>query len=79
VQDQEGDEKSQGHSHEEWQAGNSGYLPGLWHQDLPHRQEPPSQRLAGDLFGGFHANPCPLRVLSVMEPLLCDGYHTNRS
>jgi hypothetical protein len=79
VQDQEGNEKSQGHNHEEWQTGNSGYLPCLWHQDLPHRQEPSSQRLVDNLFGGFHANLCSLMVLSGIELLEHDGYYTSKS
>ncbi len=28
----------QGNHHEEWQAGDSGRLPELWHQDVPYRQ-----------------------------------------
>jgi len=79
VQDQEGNEKSQGHYHEEWPTSNSGYLPGLWHQDLPHRKEPSSQRLVGNLFGGFHANPCTLMVLSGIDPLERDGYHASKT
>jgi hypothetical protein len=30
MPDQEGNEERQGHNHEEWQAGNSGCLPGMW-------------------------------------------------
>jgi len=38
VSRQEGNEERQGNHHEEWQASNSGRLPGLRHQDVPHRQ-----------------------------------------
>jgi hypothetical protein len=31
---QEGDEGSQVHHHEEWEACNSGCMPHLWHKDV---------------------------------------------
>jgi hypothetical protein len=36
VSHQEGDEESQGHHHEEWQACHSGDLSYLRYQDVPH-------------------------------------------
>jgi len=30
----EGNEKYQGHNDEEWEAGDSGCIPNLWHQDV---------------------------------------------
>ena len=36
---QEGDEGRQGHNHEEWQAGNPGYMSSVWYQDVQDREE----------------------------------------
>jgi hypothetical protein len=36
---QEGNEKSKSYHHEEWQAGNAGRMPILWHQDVQNWQE----------------------------------------
>ena len=36
---QAGNERRQGYHHEEWPAGDSGYLPELRDQDVPDREE----------------------------------------
>ena len=35
---QQGNERRQKHHHEEWQAGSSGRMPDLWHQNVQNRQ-----------------------------------------
>jgi hypothetical protein len=35
----QGNEKRQGDDHEEWQAGDPGYLPHLWNKNVQDRQE----------------------------------------
>ena len=36
---QKGNERRQGHNHEEWQAGDPGRMPYLWDQDVQDREE----------------------------------------
>jgi len=36
---QKGDEERQEHNHEERQAGNTGCMPNMRHQDVPNREE----------------------------------------
>ena len=35
---QEGDERSQGYHHEEWEAGDPGRLSDLWHENVQNRE-----------------------------------------
>ena len=39
VPHKKGNEGYQEHNHEEWEAGNSGCMPDMWHQDVQDRQE----------------------------------------
>ena len=39
MQNQEGDERRQGHNNEERETGNSRRVPSVWHKDVPNRKE----------------------------------------
>ena len=40
VPAEKGNEGPKGYNHEEWEAGNTGYMPQVWDKDVPDWKEP---------------------------------------
>ena len=60
-----GNERRQGYHHEEWPAGNSGYLSDMRDQDVPYREELTRAFRVTRTKGGLGFSLSPLVIVSM--------------